>query len=151
MSKKKHKDKKEEPKETKISIQPPWEGDAPQRIEASQGSVIDNVSQTIRYTNGIVGEAFLKERSRVHETYIKEEQQTKRLILKEEQRTKRISLVIGGILFLAAAAVITFAPESREILSYWVGGALVILAAGAAGYKRVWGKYKEREISLDKE
>jgi hypothetical protein len=39
--------------------------------------------------------------------------------------------------------------SGRETLSYWIGATLVIFAAGAVGYKRVWGKTKDVSMGAD--
>lgn len=62
------------------------------------------------------------------------------LLLQEEHRTKRLWLALAAGSTLIALLIIVFAPEGRETLSYWIGATLLIFAAGAAGYKRVWGK-----------
>ncbi|WP_176464520.1 hypothetical protein [Flectobacillus sp. BAB-3569] len=41
------------------------------------------------------------------------------------------------------------APEGKETLSYVVCGLLFIFAAGAVGYKRVWGKIPFTEFKAD--
>ena len=84
--------------------------------------------------------AFLRERTRVHETYIK-----------EQERTKRIGIIASAILILGAAALILFAPAGRETLSYWIGAALVVFAAGAMGYQRIWGKSKNLSFGADQD
>lgn len=79
--------------------------------------------------------AFLAERSKVHSLYIVEENQTKRLGMK-----------IGATLVISAVAMMIIAPPGREVLSYWLGAALFIVAAGCVGYKRVWAKTKNNTI-----
>lgn len=69
----------------------------------------------------------------------------------EEQKTKRLWLVLAVVALLAALALLVFAPPGRETLSYWIGGALLIFAAGAAGYKRVWGKSKLFSVGADQD
>ncbi len=91
-----------------------------------------------RRGNREVQEKFISERTRLHETYIQ-----------EEARTRRWMLVIAAILFLASVAVVLFAPAGRQTLSYWLGGTLFVLSAGAAGYKRIWGKTKDKSIKLE--
>lgn len=85
-------------------------------------------------------EEFIRERTRLHELYIR-----------EQERTKRIGLVLAAVLILAASALVLFAPTGRETLSYWIGAALVIFAAGAMGYKRVWGKSKNITFGADQD
>lgn len=81
---------------------------------------------------------FISERSRVHETYIR-----------EQEKTKRLSLVLAAACFIAGCVVIAFAPADRPVLSNWVGAALVIASAGAAGYKRIWGKNDMTSFGAD--
>jgi hypothetical protein len=81
---------------------------------------------------------FLTERSRVHERYII-----------EQERTKRLSLVLSAVLLLAACLIFVFAPTGREVISMWIGAALLVTAAGAAGYKRVWGRSKHMSFGAD--
>ena len=68
-------------------------------------------------------------RTKLHESYIL-----------EEAKTKRLSIIISAILFLSGCGAILFSPEGKENISQWIGGALILLSAGAAGYKSVWGK-----------
>jgi hypothetical protein len=131
--------KKEEPPKVKspakmtrsdIRLSPPW-GD-PQ------------LKQTISFRGGEVGDpnsaltAFIESRSRAYELYIR-----------EQERTKRLALVLSAALILASGLIILFAPPGREALSYWIVGSLVITAAGAAGYKRVWGRSKDISFGAD--
>jgi hypothetical protein len=58
-------------------------------------------------------------------------------------------MIVSAVLILGAATLILFAPAGREILSYWIGAALVISSAGAAGYKRVWGKNGQASFGAD--
>lgn len=100
----------------RASLSPPW-------------NMRGSVKQTISAGSDIAVRDFVKERSRVHEAYIK-----------EQEKSRRIGLTIGAILVVAAMVVVMFAPPGREQLSYWLGAALVIVAAGAAGFRRVWGR-----------
>lgn len=81
---------------------------------------------------------FVKERTRLHEVYIH-----------EQEKTKRVSLLLAASMIIAAATMVLFAPQGREILSYCIGVALVIFAAGSAGYKRVWGKTSSSSFGAD--
>jgi O-antigen/teichoic acid export membrane protein len=85
-------------------------------------------------------QAFVVERTRLHEAYIR-----------EQERTKRLGLILAAFLILAAATMILFAPAGRETLSYWIGSALVIFAAGSVGYKRVWSKTKSTSFGADQD
>lgn len=69
------------------------------------------------------------ERSRVHEEWIR-----------QEGKTKRLALIIGAVLFLAGCQVVVFAPQGRETVAAIVGAAMLVVAAGTAGYRRVWGR-----------
>jgi hypothetical protein len=126
----KSKDRKSKP-ETEIKLAVPWEQE---REVIGDGNTINIINTFDDETS----KAFISERTRLHETYIL-----------EEARTKRLMLVIASVLFLSAVAVILFAPEGRQNLSYWLGGTLFVLSAGAAGYKRIWGKTKNRSIRLE--
>jgi hypothetical protein len=83
---------------------------------------------------------FLIERTRLHEVFIR-----------EEAKSERLSLGLGSALFLAACLVIVFAPESRQGVANWVGAAMLIVAAGVVGYKRVWGRSKVLTFSADQQ
>lgn len=72
---------------------------------------------------------FLAERSRVHEVYIR-----------EEHKTKRLSMIIAATLTMVSVVIMVFAPAGRETLSYWLGAAILVIAAGSMGYKRIRGK-----------
>ncbi len=71
--------------------------------------------------------------------------------IEEQEKTKRLWLVLSVIALLSALALIVFAPEGRETLSYWIGGALLVFSAGAAGFKRVWGKSKVFSLGADQD
>lgn len=116
-----------------VRLSPPW-GAGSQIVRVQQMASVSNHLQSA------LAEEFVKERTRVHELYIR-----------EQERTKRIGLVLSAVLILAAAAMILFAPSGRETLSYWIGAALVIFAAGAGGYKRVWGKTKNMTFGADQD
>lgn len=111
--------------EVRISV--PWS------IEGSS-----NVYQGIGRANREDANHFISERSRVHETYIR-----------EQEKTRRLSLVLATISFIAGCVVIVFGPAERETLSNWIGAALLVVSAGAAGYKRVWGRTKEISFGAD--
>jgi hypothetical protein len=78
---------------------------------------------------------FLESRIRVQETFIK-----------EMERTRRTALWLSAALLATACVVPVFAPPEREAISYLVSVALLIFAAGAAGYGFVRVKNKEIEI-----
>jgi hypothetical protein len=108
-----------------VNLSAPWE-DNPKSCFIGSGFQFKSIEQ------------FLIERTKLHEIYIR-----------EEARTKRLSLMLSALLFLAACLVIIFAPESRQTISHWIGAAMFVVAAGVAGYKRVWGKSKILTISAD--
>lgn len=83
---------------------------------------------------------FITERTRLHEIYIR-----------EQAHNKRIGMILSFVLILAAALIITFAPKDREKMSYWVGASLVIFAAGANGFGRVWGKAANISFGADQD
>lgn len=91
---------------------------------ADQGELDPSANGT-----GVSTDTYIRERTRLHETYIL-----------EQARTQRLGLVLAFLLILLAATLVVFAPTGRESISYWIGFALVIFAAGASGYGRVWGK-----------
>jgi hypothetical protein len=112
---------------TEIKLAPPWndENDAQQYL-------------VLKDHDSEISRRFISERTRLHEKYVL-----------EEARIKRWTLVIACILFLSAIAVILFAPEGRQNFSYWIGGALFVMSAGAAGYKKIWAKTKNKSIKLE--
>ena len=85
-------------------------------------------------------EQFVDRRSAVHETFII-----------QQARNKRLGLILAFLLILFAAGIVVFAPEGRQSMSLWVGAALVVFAAGAAGYARVWGKTKNMSFGADQD
>ena len=72
---------------------------------------------------------FVRERTRLHEAYVL-----------EQCRNQRFGLVLAFLLIIAAVAALLFAPAGRENLSYWIGAALLVFAAGASGFGRIWAK-----------
>ena len=71
--------------------------------------------------------------------------------LKEGEKTKRLSLVLAAVLIVVALLAVLFAPAGREVVSYWIGATLLVFAAGAVGYKRVWGKSKLLSVGGDQD
>lgn len=72
---------------------------------------------------------FLRIRSELHRTYIV-----------EQEKTKRLGLLVACALLIVGAAVVIFAPDGRDAVANWMGGALVVAAAGAVGFSRVHAK-----------
>ncbi|ENU5815648.1 hypothetical protein ACE34P_003248 [Vibrio fluvialis] len=120
-------DEKNKGDKSSIHISAPWGG----------SNIMQSVSRVSR-DNPVDPNHFVSERTRVHEAYII-----------EQEKTKRLSLILSAVLLLAACLIFIFAPEGREQVSTWIGVALVITAAGAAGYKRVWGKSKIISFGAD--
>lgn len=85
-------------------------------------------------------ERFVKTRTEVHTTYIQ-----------ETERTRRLGLWLAAGLLAIACLIPIFAPEGRETISYWIGLALFVFAAGAMGYTSVLLRSEKRQISLSKE
>ncbi len=81
-------------------------------------------------------DAFVQVRSRVHETYIR-----------ETERTRRLALGLSAVLLALACLVPVFAPTGRETLSYALGGALFVFAAGGAGFSAVKLTHKDLSVS----
>jgi len=116
-------------KDNKISISAPWGN--------------KNIMQSINsaeVNNPRIQELFIKDRSRVHLEYIK-----------EVEKTKRVYLIISALLLALALLIVFFSPEEKQTVSYWIGASLLVLAAGAAGYKRIWVKSKLLEIKGDQD
>jgi hypothetical protein len=82
--------------------------------------------------------SFVNRRSAVHETYII-----------QQARNKRLGLILAFLLILFAAGIVVFAPAGRQSMSFWVGAALLVFAAGAAGFGRVWGKVGNTSFGAD--
>jgi hypothetical protein len=97
-----------------------------------------NVFQSIEGIDGQTIGAFISDRTQLHETFIR-----------EEAKTTRLSLIIAAVLFLAACLVVVFAPQGREAAARWVGATMLVIAAGVAGYKRVWGRSKLVSFGAD--
>ena len=54
-------------------------------------------------------------------------------IHRELERTKRLLIGVAGFCLIAGAALIVFAPQGKEGVSYVVAAALLILSLGAIG------------------
>ena len=98
---------------SKINLTSPWGGLGPNQGTAFVGSKLDSDTQ----------KHFLSARSKVHETWII-----------ESNKTRRVSLIVSAVLVIAAAALLVFSPKEKEIISYGVAGAIVLLSSGIAGY-----------------
>jgi hypothetical protein len=102
------------------------------------GSSYDN---TTNIATGILDPSeFIRERSIVHLQYII-----------EENKTKRLALVISALLVIAGGFILAYAPAANRVLANFIGIALVISAGGAAGYKRLWFRSRERQLLADSE
>ena len=137
--------KRDSDRHVKLSV--PWSAVANELpYDPKEAAILQQLAEEMDSRNTMRGlsekltQTFLQERTRLHETYIK-----------EQERTKRIGMIAAMILILGAAALILFAPAGRETLSYWIGAALVIFAAGAMGYPRVWGKSKNISFGADQD
>jgi hypothetical protein len=83
---------------------------------------------------------FVRQRTRLHASYIA-----------EQARTRRYQITLAALLIVLAGAAVLFAPPGRETLSYWVGGALVIFAAGALGFRRLFAKAPGFAVTADQD
>jgi hypothetical protein len=119
-----------------VEMSPPWGGSLQQRITGNE--IGGSSRQAIRGASAASVRQFVTERSAVHLAYIV-----------EQEKTKRLSLAIAGGLLALAVALPVFAPSGRETLSYLLGAALFVFAAGAAGYARVWAKAPKIEFRAD--
>jgi hypothetical protein len=118
--------------ESRVSLSTPWKGD--------QCLVIEGTSNVMSCHDQTSLADFVDRRSQVHETYIR-----------EQAKNKRIGLILAFALILGAAVLLTFAPEGRQTISYWIGAALLVFAAGGAGFGRVWGKTKTISFGADQD
>jgi hypothetical protein len=101
-------------------------------------AVMQAIGRGVRLKEPIDPNLFVTERSRVHETYIR-----------EQESTKRLNLILLALLLLAACSVVVLAPAGREGIGHWIGAALLVASAGAAGYKRIWGRSKSLSLGAD--
>jgi hypothetical protein len=59
----------------------------------------------------------------------------------------RISLyVLAGVFVVVSALLVVFAPQGRENLTFCIGAALVLLAAGIAGFSTVRFSVRRGEL-----
>ncbi|EKD99356.1 MAG: hypothetical protein ACD_22C00284G0006 [uncultured bacterium] len=101
-------------------------------------SPLDSSINSGHCSNPIFMGNFVEERTKLHT-----------ICVIETEKTKRISLLIGASLIVIAALIVIFAPIGKEVVSYWIGGSLLIFSAGSVGYKRVLGKTKGFSVSAD--
>lgn len=120
-------------KPNRVNLSVPWSDLASCTLhEVLHNSLDATTSDTIS--------SFVRERTRLHEIYIR-----------EQEKTKRVGLILAAIMILGAASLVLFAPQGRETLSYWIGTALVIFAAGAVGYRRLWSKTNGSSFGADQD
>ncbi len=108
------------------------------KLSAPWGGYQQKFSQSGKFNHSEASKHFVEERSKVHTQYII-----------EQEKTKRLGLVLSVILLIVAMLIVLFSPEGKEIVSYWIGGALLLFSAGAAGYKRLWAKTPLIEVDAD--
>jgi len=121
-------------------MQPPW-GGANQIIQVhkefrGKGQALPNMATG---DDEMVRE-FVRERSKVHEAFIR-----------EEAKTKRLGLILAVIMVIVASAILSFFPKENQPTAIWISAALFVFLAGAAGYKRVWGKSKTISFGANSE
>jgi hypothetical protein len=114
-------EKSSDPEKPRFELTSPWGTDAGATMEFS-------------------ADALIKARTKLHVE-----------ALKEGEKTKRLSLVLAAVMVVASLLAVLFAPAGREVVSYWIGATLLVSAAGAAGYKRVWGKSKLMSFGGDED
>jgi hypothetical protein len=106
-------------------LTPPW-GNDPCLQAIAQGKLADQATA-----------AFIAKRTELHKTFIC-----------ETEKTRRLSLLLAAILLVLACCIPIFAPAGRETLSWWIGLALFVFAAGAMGYTAIVIRTKKRELRL---
>ncbi|BBO86133.1 hypothetical protein DSCO28_66990 [Desulfosarcina ovata subsp. sediminis] len=121
-----------------ITLSAPWNENLIQSIARARRQGPINGMEFDEPLSDIVIDNFVKERTRVHEIFIR-----------EQEKSKRLGLILAFSLIVISAIIITFAPPDKATISYWIGGALLIFAAGATGFKRVWGKTKNISLGAD--
>ncbi|MEL6515533.1 MAG: hypothetical protein AAFQ69_18775 [Pseudomonadota bacterium] len=101
-----------------------------------------SISQNIAYSvdDAKTAQAFLRQRTGLHKEYIV-----------QIQKNKRLGMILAFVMIVFSILILIFAPEGRETLSYWTGAALIIFAAGALGYGRVWGKAGSISFGADQD
>jgi hypothetical protein len=114
-----------------IKLSAPWSGQ--KKSFSNSANIPDDGASEIADT-------FVKERTRIHEVYIK-----------ENSRNKRIGLVLAFLLIIFSSGIVLFAPTGKESISYWIGTSLIIFAAGAVGFGRVWGKSESISFGADQD
>lgn len=85
-------------------------------------------------------EAFVRARTELHALYIR-----------ETQLTRRIAMSIAGGLLALACLIPILAPAGRETISYWIGLALFVFAAGSMGYSSIRIATEKRRLSLSQD
>jgi DNA-directed RNA polymerase subunit RPC12/RpoP len=108
-----------------IELSPPWGGHLNMCRQSAEGSPR-------------IQSEFIKRRTDVHTAYII-----------EKEKTRRLYLIMAAVLLALSIAVFIFSPREKQSLSYWIGGSLLLLAAGAAGFNRVSAKSKIFDLSAD--
>ena len=119
---------------TSIELAVPW-GALVNRIGHSY---VERPSKT-HAIDSLTAQIFLTSRARVHEQHIV-----------EQGKTKRLAMLISGVALIASLLVLAFTPEHNKELSYWIGGALILTAAGGAGYGRLYAKTGPMELKAQK-
>lgn len=85
-------------------------------------------------------EKFIDRRSEVHALYIQ-----------EIHRTRRLGMCLAAGPLVLACLVPIFAPEGREVLSYWIGAGLFGFAVGAMGFSTVRLGVEKGDLELSKD
>ena len=71
--------------------------------------------------------------------------------IRETQKTRRLLMLTAMGLAAVAAVLLVFAPEGREVPANWMGGALMVIALGAARCSRFCLKLPPIELSVGEE
>jgi hypothetical protein len=81
-------------------------------------------------------DTFIRERSHVHVQYVV-----------QENKTRRLAQIISATLVITGSVILVYAPETNRLLADLVGIALIVAAAGSAGFRRLWIKSKGIDLA----
>lgn len=122
-------------KENMIELSAPWGG-----ANVNRCSNFPKNGMSYLPEDRATARLFIKQRTELHRDYIL-----------QTSKNKRLGLLLAFFMIMLSILILVFAPDGRETLSYWIGSALLVFAAGALGYGRVWGKAASISFGADRD
>ncbi|WP_299980533.1 hypothetical protein [uncultured Pseudoteredinibacter sp.] len=98
----------------------------------------------------IIDKGYVDKRTKLQKYFIEHQLELEKMKLKEQYKNERLAMILSVVLVLVTILTVFLAPEGKEIISYWVGGALILVIAGILGYTKLSIRSGETKIAANK-